>query len=83
MPRLGKTRGVRGRYVTSGFIDIFRSPDLSGGASDLWFLFELLIPLTGVVVYRSRTIIAAGEGMHLFAPRPAACRAGPRYVGKC
>ena len=33
------------------FIDIFRSPDLSGGAKALWFLFVLRIPLIGVVVY--------------------------------
>jgi hypothetical protein len=33
------------------FIDIFRSQDLSGGAKVLWFLFVLLIPLIGVVVY--------------------------------
>ena len=33
------------------FIDIFRSPDLSGWAKALWFLFVLLIPLIGVLVY--------------------------------
>ena len=33
------------------FIDIFRSPDLSGGAKALWFLFVLFIPLSGVLVY--------------------------------
>ena len=33
------------------FIDIFRSPDLSGWGKALWFLFVLLIPLIGVVVY--------------------------------
>ena len=33
------------------FIDIFRSPDLSGWDKALWFLFVLLIPLIGVVVY--------------------------------
>jgi hypothetical protein len=33
------------------FIDIFRSQDLSGGAKALWFLFVLLIPLIGVLVY--------------------------------
>ena len=33
------------------FIDIFRSPDLSGWAKALWFLFVLFIPLIGVLVY--------------------------------
>jgi hypothetical protein len=42
------------------FIDIFRSPDLSGGAKALWFLFVLLIPLIGVVVY----LVARGGTMH-------------------
>jgi len=41
------------------FIDIFRSPDLSGGAKALWFLFVLFIPLIGVVVY----LIARGGSM--------------------
>jgi hypothetical protein len=29
----------------------FRSPDLSGGAKALWFLFVLFIPLIGVLFY--------------------------------
>jgi hypothetical protein len=33
------------------FIDIFRSPDLSGWGKALWFLFVLIIPLIGVLVY--------------------------------
>ena len=33
------------------FISIFRSPDLSGWAKALWFLFVLFIPLIGVLVY--------------------------------
>ena len=41
------------------FIDIFRSQDLSGGAKALWFLFVLLIPLIGVLVY----LIARGGSM--------------------
>ena len=41
------------------FIDIFRSPDLSGGAKALWFLFVLFIPLIGVLVY----LIARGGSM--------------------
>ena len=42
------------------FIDIFRSHDLSGGAKALWFLFVLLIPLIGVLVY----LIVRGDSMH-------------------
>jgi hypothetical protein len=42
------------------FIDIFRSRDLSGGAKAAWFLFVLLIPLVGVVVY----LIVRGGAMH-------------------
>jgi len=42
------------------FIDIFRSPDLSGWGKALWFLFVLLIPLIGVLVY----LIARGDKMH-------------------
>ncbi len=42
------------------FVDIFRSRDLSGGAKALWFLFVLLIPLVGVLVY----LIARGGEMH-------------------
>ena len=42
------------------FIDIFRSPDLSGWGKALWFLFVLIIPLIGVLVY----LIARGGKMH-------------------
>ena len=42
------------------FIDIFRSPDLSGWAKALWFLFVLFIPLIGVLVY----LIVRGGAMH-------------------
>jgi hypothetical protein len=42
------------------FIDIFRSHDLSGWGKALWFLFVLLIPLIGVLVY----LIARGGSMH-------------------
>ena len=42
------------------FIDIFRSPDLSGGAKALWSLFVLFIPLIGVLVY----LIARRDSMH-------------------
>ena len=41
------------------FIDIFRSHDLSGWAKALWFIFVLVIPLIGVLVY----LIARGGKM--------------------
>jgi hypothetical protein len=42
------------------FIDIFRSHDLSGWGKALWFLFVLVIPLIGVLVY----LIVRGGEMH-------------------
>ncbi len=42
------------------FIDIFRSHDLSGWGKAGWFLFVLVIPLIGVLVY----LIARGGSMH-------------------
>jgi len=42
------------------FIDIFRSHDLSGWAKALWFVFVLIIPLIGVLVY----LIVRGGSMH-------------------
>jgi hypothetical protein len=41
------------------FIDIFRSSDLSGWGKALWFIFVLLVPLIGVLVY----LIVRGHGM--------------------
>jgi putative oligomerization/nucleic acid binding protein len=41
-------------------VDIFRSRDLSGVGKALWFLFVLVIPLVGVVVY----LIVRGGTMH-------------------
>jgi Short C-terminal domain/Phospholipase_D-nuclease N-terminal len=49
------------------FIDIFRSHDLSGWAKALWFLFVLLIPLVGVLVY----LIVRGGSMHERAVKQA------------
>ena len=49
------------------FIDIFRSRDLSGWAKALWFLFVLLIPLIGVLVY----LIVRGNSMHERAAQDA------------
>ena len=60
------------------FIDIFRSRDLSGWAKALWFLFVLLIPLIGVLVY----LIARGDKMHQRAVRDAEQQdeAARRYI---
>jgi Short C-terminal domain/Phospholipase_D-nuclease N-terminal len=49
------------------FIDLFRSRDLSGWAKALWFVFILVIPLIGVLVY----LIARGGKMHEHAAREA------------
>jgi ABC-type multidrug transport system fused ATPase/permease subunit len=42
------------------FMDIFRSRDLSGWGKALWFVFVLILPLIGVLVY----LIARGGKMH-------------------
>ena len=42
------------------FSDIFRSHDMGGGAKALWFIFVLVVPLLGVLVY----LIARGGSMH-------------------
>jgi len=49
------------------FIDIFRSHDLSGWGKALWFLFVLIIPMIGVLVY----LIARGGSMQERAMRQA------------
>ena len=49
------------------FIDIFRSHDLSGWAKALWFLFVLILPLIGVLVY----LIARGGSMQERAAKQA------------
>jgi ABC-type multidrug transport system fused ATPase/permease subunit len=48
-------------------VDIFRSSDLSGWGKAAWFLFVLIIPLIGVLVY----LIARGDSMHERATRRA------------
>ncbi len=40
--------------------DLFRSHDLSGGMKAVWFIFILLLPFLGVLVY----LIARGGKMH-------------------
>jgi hypothetical protein len=47
--------------------DIFRSPDLSGGAKAGWFAFVFFIPLIGLLVY----LIARGGTMHTRAEERA------------
>jgi putative oligomerization/nucleic acid binding protein/phospholipase D-like protein len=42
------------------FVDIFRSRDLSGVMKAVWFVFVLIIPLIGVLVY----LIVRGGKMH-------------------
>ena len=58
------------------FIDIFRSHDLSGWAKALWFLFVLLIPLIGVLVY----LIVRGGSMHERSVRQAQSDADAFYA---
>ena len=60
------------------FIDIFRSRDLSGWAKALWFVFVLILPLIGVLVY----LIARGDKMHERAVRQAQQQdeAARRYI---
>jgi hypothetical protein len=58
------------------FIDIFRSHDLSGWAKALWFLFVLLIPLIGVLVY----LIVRGGSMHERSVRQAQREADAFYA---
>lgn len=47
--------------------DIFRSPDMRGLGKGMWFLFVLLIPLVGVLVY----LIARGHKMQEHAVQRA------------
>ena len=49
------------------FIDLFRSHDLNGWVKALWFIFILLLPLIGVLVY----LIARGGKMHEHQVRDA------------
>lgn len=58
------------------FIDIFRSHDLSGWGKALWFLFVLLIPLIGVLVY----LIVRGGSMHERQVRQAQSDADAFYA---
>ena len=42
------------------FMDIFRSPDLSGGMKAVWAFFIIVLPFLGVFMY----LIARGSKMH-------------------
>ena len=60
------------------FIDLFRSHDLNGWVKALWFIFILILPLIGVLVY----LIARGGKMHEHQVRDAQAqeREFRRYV---
>jgi hypothetical protein len=49
------------------FADIFRSPDLSGGAKAFWTVFVIVLPYLGVFVY----LVSRGGKMHENAARQA------------
>ena len=49
------------------FIDLFRSHDLNGWVKALWFIFILIFPLIGVLVY----LIVRGGKMHEHQVRDA------------
>ncbi len=49
------------------FGDIFRSPDLSGGAKALWSIFVIILPFLGIFTY----LLARGSSMHERAERQA------------
>ncbi len=60
------------------FGDIFRSPDLGGGAKALWTIFVILLPYLGVFVY----LIARGKkmGEHAVAQAQARDAAQRAYI---
>jgi len=49
------------------FADIFRSPDMGGGAKALWTIFVIVLPYLGVFIY----LIARGHKMHEHAAAQA------------
>jgi len=52
------------------FVDIFRSPELSGLGKALWVLFVIVLPYLGVFIY----LIARGGKMHEHAVQAAAAQ---------
>ena len=58
-------------YVVFAVVtDVFRSRDLSGWGKGLWFLFVVLVPWLGVLVY----LIARGKSMQTRGYEEAAAR---------
>ena len=60
------------------FADIFRSPDMGGGAKALWTIFVIVLPYLGVFVY----LIARGHKMqeHAVAQAQAQDEAARQYI---
>ena len=60
------------------FADIFRSPDMGGGAKALWTIFVIVVPYLGVFVY----LIARGHKMqeHAVAEAQAQDAAARQYI---
>ena len=60
------------------FADIFRSPDMGGGAKALWTIFVIVVPYLGVFVY----LIARGHKMqeHAVAQAQAQDAAARQYI---
>jgi len=60
------------------FADIFRSPDMGGGAKALWTIFVIVLPYLGVFVY----LIARGHKMqeHAMAQAQAQDEAARQYI---
>ena len=60
------------------FADIFRSPDMGGGAKALWTIFVIAVPYLGVFVY----LIARGHKMqeHAVAQAQAQDAAARQYI---
>ena len=60
------------------FADIFRSPDMGGGAKALWTIFVIVLPYLGVFVY----LIARGHKMqeHAVAEAQAQDAAARQYI---
>jgi ABC-type multidrug transport system fused ATPase/permease subunit len=60
------------------FADIFRSPDMGGGAKAVWTIFVIVLPYLGVFVY----LIARGHKMqeHAVAQAKAQDEAARQYI---
>ena len=60
------------------FADIFRSPDMGGGAKALWTIFVIVLPYLGVFIY----LIARGHKMqeHALQQAKAQDEAARQYI---